>query len=314
MNLQQLRYVVEIALHGNHLSAASEALHTSQSGVSRQLRLLESELGFEIYERTRNRLIGLTEQGRHVLEVAQRVVADVESLHTLQGDLSAASSEILTIATTHSHANYVLPDILGSFIKDSPNVEISLKEGDQESICGLVVDRQADLAIGSDHAGVYPGLITIPCFEFPRIVAAPDGHPILDEEELTLATISKYPLVLYGTGYDGSRKILSAFSEAGIVPNVALTAIDADVCKTYVRLGFGISILASLAHDAARDHGIGVRSAAHIFEPVRTYIKLLPSAKLNPHTLEFMRRLSPEISREKMRTNSSERAPLAIRR
>ena len=188
MKLQQLRYVLEITRRGNHLSAAAEALNTSQPGVSRQVQLLEAELGFEIFLRTRNRIIGLTPAGEHVVDIARHVVNDISGLRSLKEEVSVGNRGTLTIGTTHTQARYVLPRVIASFVKAYPDVELILKEGDPEEICQMVDAGTADLAIGTETNGAFPNLVKLPCFEITRsVVAHPPDHPILKLKKLTTA-------------------------------------------------------------------------------------------------------------------------------
>jgi LysR family cys regulon transcriptional activator len=179
MKLQQLRYVLEITRHGNHLSAAAEALNTSQPGVSRQIQLLEAELGFEIFVRTRNRIIGLTPPGQHVVDIARRVIDDVGALRSLKDEMTVGNKGTLSIGTTHTQARYVLPRVIALFVKTYPDVELILKEGDPEEICQMVDEGDADLAIGTETSGALPHLVRLPCFEITRSVVAKVDHPIL---------------------------------------------------------------------------------------------------------------------------------------
>ncbi len=198
MKLQQLRYVLEVVRRGNHLSAAAEALNTSQPGVSRQIQLLEQELGFEIFTRTRNRIIDLTEPGKIVHSIAQRIVTDVAAIKTLKEDMHSGNQGSFTIATTHTQARYVLPNVLKQFLSSYPDVKLILRQGDPEEICELVDSGEADLAIGTDTARDFPNLVKLDCFEVQRCVVALTGHPILAIPKLTLAEIAKYPIITYG--------------------------------------------------------------------------------------------------------------------
>lgn len=296
MKFQQLECVLRIVENGNSISAAAAALHTSQPGVSRQLQLLENELGIEIFHRTRNRVVGLTEPGALVVERARRVLSEVEALTSLREDLAASDRGPLTIATTHTHARYVLPDVIGSFVSDYPNVQISLKQGDPEGICRLVDDGEADLAIGTEVLTSYPRLVNLACFSLDRVVVAPDGHPILDEDELTLESIAAHPVIAYDSRFSGYWKVREAFERAGLTPKVVLSAIDADVCKTYVRMGLGIAILTSIAFDRRRDDGLSARAADHLFASSTTYVKLRSSLYLRPYMLDFLHRLAPRLT------------------
>lgn len=302
MKIQQLECVLGIAENGNSISAAASALHISQPGVSRQLQLLENELGFAIFRRTRNRIVGLTEPGALVVEKARRIVGDVESLASLQTDLAAADRGTLTIATTHTQARYVLPAVIGPFVAAYPDVQIGLKQGDPEGVCELVDSGEADLAIGTEVQQSFPRLVHLPCFSLDRVVVAPEGHPILAAGELTLESIAAHPILTYDSRYSGHWKVRSAFERAGLHPRVVLSAIDADVCKTYVSMGLGIAILTGIAFDAARDHGLAAVAADHLFESSTTYVTLRSSMYLRPYLLDFLSRISPRLTAESVRT------------
>lgn len=296
MKLQQLRYVVEIVRHGNHLSAASEALNTSQPGVSRQIQLLELELGFEIFQRTRNRIIGITEPGKHVLAIAQRVTTDVAALRSLKNDMNSGNRGTLTIATTHTQARYVLPPVVKSFIKRYPQVRLVLRQGDPEEICGLVESDEADIAVGPETMRPFPGLVQISCFEMPRSIIAPEKHPLLDEPELTLEAIAQHPIITYDSRYSGRWKVMKVFHDHGIEPNIALSGIDADVCKTYVEMGLGIAILTTATFDASRDVGLVARDASHLFPGSVLKVSLRPNVYLRPFLVDFISSIAPKIT------------------
>jgi LysR family cys regulon transcriptional activator len=295
MKLQQLRYVLEITRHGNHLSAAAEALNTSQPGVSRQIQLLESELGFEIFLRTRNRIIGLTPSGQHVVDIARRVVDDVGALRALKDQVSVGDRGTLTIGTTHTQARYVLPQVIASFVKAYPEVELVLKEGDPEEVCQMVEAGSADLAIGTETSRSFPQLLKLPCFEITRSVVARTGHPILRAQKLTLREIAAHPLIIYGARHSGRPKVMDAFRKAGIEPKISLSAIDADVCKTYVELGLGIAILADITIDS-RDPNIRARSAKHLFESSVCFVTLRPTSYIRPYVMAFLKAISPSLT------------------
>lgn len=301
MKLQQLRYVLEITRHGNHLSAAAEALNTSQPGVSRQIQLLESELGFDIFLRTRNRIIGLTPPGERVVDIARRVVDDIGALRALKDDVSSGNRGSLTIGTTHTQARYVLPRVIASFVEAYPEVELILKEGDPEEICQMVDAGAADLAIGTETTASFPHLVKLPCFELTRSVVARVGHPILDVEKLTLDEIAAYPIIVYGARHSGRLKVLSAFHKAGIEPKISLSAIDADVCKTYVELGLGIAILADVTVDPARDTNIRARSAKHLFESSVCYVTVRSTSYIRSYVASFLKTISPSLTMSAVR-------------
>lgn len=301
MKLQQLRYVVEIVKQGNHLSAAAEALHTSQPGVSRQIQLLESELGVDIFLRTRNRIIGLTEPGEHVLAIAKRVTSDLAALRALKMDLESVDKGTMVIATTHTQARYILPKIVAGFIKRYPSVELVLKQGDPESICQMVDDGVADFAIGPETVKPYPGLLKIPLSEITRVVVGLEEHPIFSEPELTYETLAAHPLIAYDSRYSGHWLVMQAFRKAGYEPRVSLSAIDADVSKTYAKMGLGLSILTNVAYDPEIDIGLAARDASHLFAPSQTMLALRPTTYVRPFILDFLSSLSERLTSRALR-------------
>lgn len=301
MKLQQLRYVVEIVRHGNHLSAAAEALHTSQPGVSRQIQLLEQELGFEIFLRTRNRIIDLTEPGRTVFSIAQRISTEIAALKALKEDIHAGARGVFTIGTTHTHARYVLPKVVERFVAKYPDVKLVLRQGHPEEICDLVDAGDADLAIATDTTRQFPNLVKLPCFDLERCIVAPLGHPVLGVQKLTIEEIAKYPIITYDSHYSGRWKVMKAFSDAGIEPKIVMSGIDADVSKTYVGLGLGIGILARLTYDEKLDAGIGARDASTIFPSSTVNIVLRPNTYLRPYLLDFIQSIAPSLTASKIR-------------
>lgn len=306
MKFQQLECVLAIVRNGNSISAAAAALHTSQPGVSRQLQLLEGELGIEIFRRTRNRIVGLTEPGEMVVAHARRIVDDVAALASLQDDLAATDRGTLTIATTHTQARYVLPDVIGPYVAAHPDVHIRLRQGDPDSICRLVADGEADVALGTETERDYPDLVSLPCFDLERVVVAPEGHPITAIRPLTLEAVAAHPLITYDARYSGHRKSRAAFERAGLDPTVVLSAIDADVCKTYVRTGLGIAILTGIAFDTRADVGLVAIPADHLFEGSTTSVRLRANLYLRPYMLDFLRRVSPRLTPAVVRRAAAE--------
>jgi LysR family cys regulon transcriptional activator len=298
MKLQQLRYVWEVHRHGNHISAAAEALHTSQPGISKQIQLLEGELGFEIFSRKRNRIVGLTEPGREVVAIAQRMLADADNLRNLGEDFTARSGGSLTLATTHTQARYVLPKVIERFVKRHPTVRLGLRQGNPTQICELVESGEADIAIGTETTRSFPNLVMLPCFPLPRSVIAKVGHPLLDAKKLTLQEIAKYPIITHDPAYSGRWKVMDAFKNAGIEPNVIFGAVDADVSKTYVELGLGIAILTTIAFDSARDRGLRARDASHLFAPSTTYITLRANTYLRRFAYDFIKSVAPRLTQD----------------
>lgn len=301
VNLRQLRYVLEVHRRGNHISAAAEALHTSQPGMSKQIQLLEDELGFAVFQRKRNRVIGLTDPGREVIEIAQRILSDVDSLSAVREDFNAREQGTLTIATTHTYARYVLPRVVNKFVERYPTVRLGLQQGNPTQICEAVDTGEADLAVGTEAMRPFPGLVMLPCFPIARSVIAKKGHPVLKAKTLTLQEIAKYPIIAHDRSRSGRWKVMDAFHKQGIEPNVIFGAVDADVCKTYVELGLGIAILATVAVDPKHDAELKARDASHLFESSTTYVSLRANSYLRRYLFDFIGLLAPELTQEVVR-------------
>ena len=244
MNIQQLRYVFEVARHGLNVSEAAEALFTSQPGVSKQIRLLEDELGVEIFVRHGKRLVAITAPGRQVLLIAERMLLDVDNLRQVGAEFSNEASGSLSIATTNAQARYALPRVIRAFVARYPNVRLSLHQGSPRQVCEYVLSGEADIAIATEAIAEEHELVMLPCYQWNRCVVAPVRHPILSTQPLTLEAIARYPLITYDFAFTGRNQINKAFMGRGLKPNVVLTAIDSDIIKTYVGMGLGVGILA----------------------------------------------------------------------
>jgi LysR family cys regulon transcriptional activator len=301
VHLRQLRYVLEVHRSGNHISAAAEMLHTSQPGVSKQIQMLELELGFDIFERTRNRVVGLTEPGREVLDTIERVFAEIDSLKKIRDDYSRCQEGSLTIATTHTQARYVLPSMIDRFIQRFPKVRLSLRQDNPTNCCAAVQAGEADVAIGTDTMHPFPALVMLPWRTITRSLIAKKGHPILAAPVLTLQEIAKYPIIAHDPYRSGHWKIMDAFRRNGIEPNILFNAVDADVSKTYVELGLGLSILASAAIDPVHDVGIEARDASHLFEASTTHVSLRANSYMRRFVFDFLETLNPPINRDTVR-------------
>lgn len=298
MNLQQLRYVFEVARSGLNVSEAAAALHTSQPGVSKQIRLLEEELGVDVFVRQGKRLTAVTDPGREVLKIAERLLRDLDNLRSVGQEFGAGESGTLTIATTHTQARYVLPPIIGEFMKRHPNVRVSLRQGSPAEVCDHVLAGAADLAIATEAIAERDELVMLPCYQWNRCVIARPDHPILKAKPLTLEAIVKYPIVTYDFAFTGRSQINKAFAARGLTPNVALTAIDADIIKTYVALGLGIGIVAYMAYDPAADKGLRAVDAAHLFESATTRIGIRRNAWLRGYAYTFIELFAPHLTRK----------------
>ncbi len=298
MNLQQLRYLNEIVRQGLNISGAADALYTSQPGVSKQVRLLEEELGIEIFVRSGKRIVAITEPGKDVLAIAQRMLQDVENLKQAAQEFHAQDSGHLTIATTHTQARYALPPVVKQFIRRYPKVQLGLHQGNPTQIAEQVLKGEADIAIATESLSLYDELVTLPCYEWHHCVVTPPKHPLLQEKRLTLAKIAQYPIVTYDFAFSGRGKINEAFEKAGITPDIALTAIDADVIKTYVELGLGIGILADIAFVPERDRHLRMIEARHLFKPNTTRIALRKNEYLRGYTYDFISLFAPHLTRD----------------
>ncbi|MEQ1835363.1 MAG: CysB family HTH-type transcriptional regulator, partial [Candidatus Nitrotoga sp.] len=247
MNLQQLRYLHEIVKRELNISDAAKALYTSQPGLSTQIKSLEEELGIEIFVRNGKRLTAITEPGKAVLEIAQRMLHDADNLKQVGQEFRSQDSGSLTIATTHTQARYALPPVVKQFIGRYPKVKLSLHQGSPTQIAQQVLNGEADIAIATESLIMYNELTTLPCYEWHHCIVVPVEHPLLAEKKLTLKKIAQYPIITYDFAFSGRGKINAAFNAHHITPNIVLTAIDADVIKTYVELGLGIGIVAQMA-------------------------------------------------------------------
>lgn len=298
MNLQQLRYVFEVARSGLNVSEAAAVLHTSQPGVSKQIRLLEEELGVDVFVRQGRRLTAVTDPGREVLKIAERLLRDIDNLRSVGEEFGAEESGTLTLATTHTQARYVLPPIIGEFLKRHPNVRVSLRQGSPAEVCERVLAGTADLAIATEAIGEQDDLLMLPCYQWNRCVIARPDHPILKSKPLTLEAIAQYPIVTYDFAFTGRSQINKAFAARGLTPNVVLTAIDADIIKTYVALGLGIGIVATMAFDPKADRNLRAVDAAHLFESATTRIGVRRNAWLRGFTYGFIELFAPHLTRK----------------
>lgn len=297
MNLQQLRYVFEVARCGLNVSEAAEALFTSQPGVSKQIRQFEAELGIDIFVRHGKRLVDITEPGKHVIAIAERMLRDMDNLRQVGDEFSQESTGSLSIATTHTQARYVLPPVIKDFSLKYPQVKLQLHQGSPRQVCDMVLNGDADLAIATEAGPDYEELIQLPCHQWNRCIVATPRHPILQEQPLTLEAIARYPLITYDDAFVGRSLINKAFLGRGLKPNVVLTAIDSDVIKTYVALDMGIGILARMAYDPADDRKLGMADASHLFESSTTRIALRRNAYLRGYVYEFIERFAPHLTR-----------------
>ncbi len=298
MNLQQLRYLNEISRRGLNISEAADALYTSQPGVSKQIKLLEEELGIEIFVRNGKRITAITEPGKAILEIAQRMLLDTENLKQVGAEFRSQDSGTLTVATTHTQARYALPPMVKLFIKRYPKVKLNLHQGSPTQLAQQVLSGEADIAIATESLSLYDELVTLPCYEWNHCVIVPPKHPLLAEKKLTLEKIAQYPIITYDFAFSGRGKINAAFEARRITPNIVLTAIDADVIKTYVELGLGIGIVAHMAFIPGRDRHIRMIEAGYLFQPSTTRVAIRKNEYLRGYTYHFIELFAPHLTRE----------------
>jgi LysR family cys regulon transcriptional activator len=297
MKLQQLRYLREVVRRGLNVSEAAEALYTSQPGISKQIRLLEDELGVQILVRHGKRVVDLTEPGRIIVEIADRMLQDAESLRAVGREFGKEDTGALTVATTPTQARYALPPVVQRFVARHPRVRLSLREGSPEQIVDLVETGGVDIGIVTESYSGSERIVLLPCYQWNRGVIVPPEHPLLSEKKLTLEALARYPIVTYDFAFTPDSPIEKAFQARGLKVDVALTAVDADVIKRYVELGVGVGIIAKMAFDAARDTALRLIDAGHLFEPSMTRIAVRRNAYLRRYVYDFIEFFAPHLSR-----------------
>ncbi|WP_410499133.1 HTH-type transcriptional regulator CysB [Chitinibacter sp. S2-10] len=298
MKLQQLRYLVEVAKQGLNVSEAAEKLHTSQPGISKQIRLLEDELGVQIFIRNGKRVVDITAPGREILRIAERILMQSQNLKRIGEEFIQVENGSLTIATTHTQARYALPKVIQAFLQRYPKVRLSIKQGSPTQISEMVVDGSADLAIATEGIDHYPELAMLNCYDWNRCIIVPKSHPLTTlTRPISIHDIAAWPLITYDFAFTGRSKINRAFEEQSLTPNVVLTAIDSDVIKTYVELGLGIGILAGMAYEPERDTALTAIDASHLFEASTTHIGMRKDAYLRGYTYDFIALFAPHLTR-----------------
>ena len=298
MKLQQLRYLVEVARCGLNVSEASEVLFTSQPGVSKQIKLLEDELGLIVFERSGKRLTAITEPGKRVLAIAERILQETDNIKRVGQEYAGGDSGSLVIATTHTQARYALPAVVKKFVDRHPKVRLSMHQGSPTQIAEWTIKGEADIAIATEALDQYPQLVMLPCYQWGHCVVAPSGHPILAERSLTLAQLARWPLITYDPAFAGRSRISKAFEQAQLEPNIVLAAIDADVIKTYVSLGLGLGIIARMAYDAERDTGLQAIEVGHLFGSNTTRIGLRRGTYIRQYEYDFIELFAAQLSKK----------------
>ena len=298
MKLQQLRYIWEVAHHDLNVSATAQSLFTSQPGISKQIRLLEDELGVEIFSRSGKHLTHVTPAGEAILETAGEILRKVEGIKQVAQEFCDEKKGALSIATTHTQARYVLPPIIRGFIERYPDVSLHMNQGTPLQIAEMASDGTVDFAIATEAMELFSDLVMLPCYRWNRSVIVPRDHALAQASTLSLEDVAAHPIVTYVFGFTGRSRLDEAFSAAGLTPRVVFTAADADVIKTYVRLGLGIGIVASMSHDPVADRDLVALDAGHLFASSVTRIACRKGTFLRGYMYDFIEDFAPHLTRE----------------
>lgn len=298
MKLQQLRYIWEVAHHDLNVSATAQSLYTSQPGVSKQMRLLEDELGVEIFCRSGKHLTRITPAGEAILKVVGEILGQVESIKHIAEEFKNEQKGDLSIATTHTQARYVLPKTIQRFMGGFPDVSLHMHQGTPAQISEMAANGKVDFAIATEGLDLHADLIMMPCYSWNRSVVVPKNHPLANVRDVTLEKLAEYPIVTYVKGFTGRSKLDDAFEEAGLSPNVVFTASDADVIKTYVKLGLGIGIIASMAYDPIKDSDLISINTNTLFAASVTSIGFRKGTFMRGYMYEFLRQFAPHLTKE----------------
>ncbi len=298
MKLQQLLSIAEVQKNGLNVSQAAQVLHSSQPGISRSIRQLEDELGVEIFERSGKHLVGVTAAGQDILSAAHDILQRVENIKTVADEHKSERQGALSIATTHTQSRYVLPPVIQQFIEQHPEVALHMHQGTPIQIAELAADGTADLAIATEAMEYFDDLLMLPCYTWNRAVLVPKSHPLAQENTLTLENISRYPIVTYTFGFTGRSRLDEAFQARHLSAKVVFTAADADVIKTYVRLGLGVGIVARMAFDPKSDGDLLALDASHLFADSITHVGVKKNKQLRGYMYDFIESFAPHLTRD----------------
>lgn len=297
MKLQQLRYIVEVQDNKLNVSATAESLYTSQPGISKQVRMLEDELGVHIFGRAGKHLTHVTEAGQKIINISRDILANVEGIKAIASEHTQPDQGQLNIATTHTQARYVLPSVIRGFMDKYDKVSLHMHQGTPSQISDLAAKGDADFAIATEALHLYNDLIMLPCYHWNRSIIVKKGHPLTKKSSITIHDIAELPLVTYVFGFTGRSELDDAFAEAGYKPKIVFTATDADVIKTYVRLGVGIGVVASMAVDDDLDSDLVKIDASHLFAYSTTKIGFRKGTFLRSYMYDFIERFAPHLTK-----------------
>lgn len=297
MKLQQLKYIVEVVNHNLNVSATAENLYTSQPGISKQVRLLEDELGIQIFERSGKHLTQVTPAGEHIVRIATEILSRVESIKAVAAEHTHPEMGTLNISTTHTQARYALPEVIKGFTKRYPRVSLHMHQGTPTQMSEAIAKGTANFAIATEALHLYQDAIMLPCYHWNRSIVVPKDHPLTKKDQVTIEDLAAYPLVTYVFGFTGRSELDSAFNRVGMTPKVVFTATDADVIKTYVRMGIGVGVIASMAVDKKQDTDLVAIDASHIFSASTTSIGFRRGTFLRSYMFDFMERFASHLTR-----------------
>lgn len=302
MNFQQLRIIREAVQQNFNLTEVAAALFTSQSGVSKHIKDLEDELGVELFVRRGKRLLGLTAPGKELAVIVERMLLDARNIKRLADQFADAEQGQLTIATTHTQARYALPQIVARFKAAFPRVHLVLHQANPAEIVTLLQSGEADIGIATEALDRDPAFVTFPFYEWHHAVVVPQGHPLSQlQTPLTLEALAEYPLITYHQGYTGRARIDATFAAAGLAPDIVMSALDADVIKTYVQVGLGVGIVASMAFEPLRDPGLQLLDASHLFKANTTRIALKRGHYLRGFAYRFLQECATGLDEDTVR-------------
>lgn len=299
MKLQQLRYIVEVLNHNLNVSATAESLYTSQPGISKQVRMLEDELGIQVFGRSGKHLTHVTPAGRDVIEIAQQILAKVDSIKAVAREHTLPDQGKLNIATTHTQARYALPPVISGFMQRFPKVSLHMHQGTPSQISEAASRGDADFAIATEAMHLFSDLIMLPCYHWNRSIIVRTDHPLASlTRPVTIDDVATQPIVTYVFGFTGRSELDKAFGEKGLEPKIVFTATDADVIKTYVRLGLGVGVIASMAMDPVLDKDLIALDASHLFAASTTKIGFRKGTFLRTYMYDFIERFAPHLTKD----------------
>lgn len=298
MKLQQLRYIVEVFNNNLNVSATAESLYTSQPGISKQVRMLEDELGVQIFARSGKHLSHVTPAGLEILEVARSMLEQADNIKAIALEHTKSDQGQLNIATTHTQARYALPGVIKGFMARYPKVSLNMHQGTPSQISEVAAKGEADFAIATEAMHLYEDLVRLPCYHWTRSLVVRADHPLAQNKQITIDELADCPLVTYVFGFTGRSELDEAFAKAGRKPHIVFTATDADVIKTYVRLGLGVGVIATMAIDSEMDQDLVTIPANHLFDLSTTNICFRRGSFMRGYMYDFIERFAPHLTRE----------------